>query len=126
MLVKQVEVAEPPPSYQAVDERQDEERIYNPAKALEKVEKRMVQVNLSEVDISSSSHSTIRGQPTINPPLKLIEVQEKVRCLAINKKERRDARRAERALKWEAWKERKQAKRTARAAWREERHALRA
>lgn len=126
MLVKQVEIAEPPPSYQAIDECQDEEGIYDPAKTLEKVEKRMVQVNLSEVDVSSSSHSTSRGQPPMNPPLKLIEVQEKVRCLAINKKERRDARRAERAMKWEAWKERKQAKRTARAAWREERHAVRA
>lgn len=126
MLVKPVEVTEPPPSYQVIDECQDEERIYTPAHALEKVEKRMGKVNFSDVNVSSSSHSTSFGQPPINPPLKLIEVQEKVQCLAINKKERRDARRAERAMKWEAWKERKQAKRTARAAWREERRAVRA
>lgn len=116
MVIKEVAAPEPPPSYQAIDECQDEETV----------EKRTVQLDLSEVGLSSSSHSTSPGQPPIHPSLKLIEVQEKVRCLAINNKERRDARRAERSMKWKAWKERKQAKRTARAAWREERRAVRA
>lgn len=78
---------------------------------------------MSEVDVSNSGHNTSRCQVFVNPqaPPKLIEVQEKVRCLAVNKKERRDARRAEKAMKAEAWKERKQAKRAARAEWRQER-----
>ena len=126
MLVKQVDAAEPPPLYQAIDECQDKKTVYGSVRALETAGKTMMQLNLSEGDVSSSSHSMSYGQPPIPPSLKLIEVQERVRCLAINRKERRDARRAERAMKWEAWKERKQAKRTARAAWREERRAVRA
>lgn len=93
---------------------------------LEEAEDRVAGLALSEVDISNSSRITSPTEVLVKPPPKLIEVQEKVRCLAINKRERRDARRAEKAMKIEAWKERKQAKRIARAAWREERRAVRA
>lgn len=117
--------AEPPPSYQVATVHQEKTTFNTLATTLEEAENQVAGLALSEVDVSNSKSPT-EPEVLIKPPPKLIEVQEKVRCLAINKRERRDARRAEKAMKIEAWKERKQAKRVARAAWREERRAVRA
>lgn len=116
----------PPPPYQVANVFQEKTTFNNLATALEEAEDRVAGLALSEVDVPNSSRINSPTEVLIKPPPKLIEVQEKVRCLAINKRERRDARRAEKAMKIEAWKERKQAKRIARAAWREERRAVRA
>lgn len=127
MFVQPVDRAEPPPVYQIRDMCQDKTQNVTFMKTIAETENQLESVSLSEVNDSSSSHNTsLTTQAIISPPPKLIDVQEKVRCLAMNKKERKDARRAEKALKIEAWKERKQAKRVARAAWREERRAVRA
>lgn len=126
VMVSQVNEDQSPPLYQPIDEFQGGRPDHDSESALVKVERPIVQLDLSEVDNCSSSHDTTDHRLRSDPSLKLIEVQEKVRCLATNKKERRDARQAEKAMKWEAWKERKQAKRAARAAWKEERRAVRA
>lgn len=126
VMVSQVNEDQSPPSYQPIDEFQEGRPKHDSELALVNVERPIVQLDLSEVDYSSSSHEAPDFRHRSDPSLKLIEVQEKVRCLATNKKERRDARQAEKAMKWEAWKERKQAKRAARAAWKEERRAVRA
>lgn len=126
VVVQPADQAEPPPSYQVANMYQEKTTFNTLATTVEEAEDRVAGLALSEVDVSNSSRITSPTEVLIKPPPKLIEVQEKVRCLAINKRERRDARRAEKAMKIEAWKERKQAKRIARAAWREERRAVRA
>lgn len=126
MIVQPRDRAEPPPSYEVANVYHDKTTFNTLATTLEETEERVAGLALSEVDVSNSSRIMSPTEVLIKPPPKLIEVQEKVRCLAINKKERRDASRAEKAMKIEAWKERKQAKRIARAAWREERRAVRA
>lgn len=127
VFVQPVNGAEPPPVYQVADVYRDKATVNNLDTTLEETENRFASLSLSEIDATNSIHGTsLATQALIRPPPKLIEVQEKVRCLATNKKDRRDARRAEKAMKIEAWKERKQAKRIARAAWREERRAVRA
>lgn len=87
---------------------------------------KIASLSLSDVETPRLSGVTSRDIVLAGPPKDLVKVQEKVRCLATNKQAKRDARRAERAMKLEAWKERKEAKRTARAAWRENRRAVRA
>lgn len=126
--VRPVDEAESPPEYQleAGDIYQDNTTVNDFVTSLVKTENRVANLSLSEISASSSSHSIVHTKGPLSPPPRLIELQEKVRCLAVSKKKRQDARRAEKAMKIEAWKERKQAKRTARAAWREERRAVRA
>lgn len=126
MVVQREDQAEPPPSYQVANVYQEKTTFNTLATTLEEAEDRVAGLALSEVDVSNSSRITSPTEVLIKPPPRLTEVQEKVRCLATNKRERKDARRAEKAMKIEAWKERKQAKRIARAAWREERRAVRA
>lgn len=127
VFIQPVNGAEPPPAYQVADVYQDKTAADSLVTTLAETENRVASLSLSEMNAPNSSHRTIlTTQVLTRPPPKLIEVQEKVRCLAVNKKDRRDARRAEKAMKIEAWKERKQAKRIARAAWREERCAVRA
>lgn len=127
VFVQPVNGAEPPPVYQVADVYQDKTTVNSLSTTVEEAENQVASLSLSELDASNSSQRpSLTTQALIRPPPKLIEVQEKVRCLAVNKKDRREARRAEKALKIEAWKERKQAKQIARAAWREERRAVRA
>lgn len=126
MVVQPENRAEPPPPYQVANVCQEKTAFNTLAVNLEEAEDRLAGLALSEVDVSNSSRIKSPTEVLTKPPPKLIEVQEKVRCLATNKRERRDARRAEKAMKIEAWKERKQAKRIARAAWREDRRAVRA
>lgn len=126
VVVQPEDRAEPPPPYQVANIYQEKTTFNTLATTLEEAEDRVAGLALSEVDVFNSSRIKSPTEVLIKPLPKLIEVQEKVRCLAIDKRERRDARRAEKAMKIEAWKERKQAKRIARAAWREERRAVRA
>lgn len=127
MFVQSVDRAEPPPVYEVTDVSHNKTESNTFMKTMAETENRMADLSLSEIDASSSSHNTsLTTQALFDPPPKFIDVQERVKCLATNKKERKDARRAEKAMKIEAWKERKQAKRIARAAWREERRAVRA
>ncbi|KAG8161152.1 hypothetical protein KVR01_009416 [Diaporthe batatas] len=126
VVVSQVNDDHSPPLCQIIDEYQDERPLYGSEHALEEAEQSIVQLNLTEVDDSSSSPITTPRQPLNNPDSTMIQVQEKVRCSAVEETKSRDPREAEKAMQWEAWKERKQAKRAARAAWTQERRAVRA